>query len=170
MSTDALVLLREDHKRIRGLFKDFTAAANRPPSRRERIVTRILEELTAHTFVENEVVYPRIRALLPDLEQEILESFEEHHVADVVAAELAGLHADDERFEAKATVLIEIVGHHLQEEEQDWFPKVRAALTRTQLREIGAELLAARGRAPSAPATPEQVGPGSTAPGGRRMR
>jgi hemerythrin superfamily protein len=154
VSSDALVLLREDHKRIRALFKDFEAAADRPGGRRERIVSRIIEELTAHTYVENEVLYPRVRALVPDLEQEILESLEEHHVADVLAGEPAVLHADDERFEAKTTVLIETVTHHITEEERDWFPKVRAALSRTQLREIGEELIGARSRAPKAPAPP----------------
>lgn len=148
MSSDALVLLREDHKRIRGLFKDFRAAADRPASRREKIVQRILEELAIHTYVENEVVYPRVRALLPELEQDVLESLEEHHVADLVTGELAGMTAADERFEAKVNVLIELVSHHIEEEELDWFPKVRQGLNRTRLREIGEELLEAKKQAP----------------------
>lgn len=157
MSSDALVLLRENHKRIRALFKDFQAAADRPAGRREKIVSRIIEELTVHTYVENEVLYPRVRALVPDLEEDILEFFEEHHVADLLTAELAGLNAGDERFEAKTTVLIETVTHHLTEEEQDWFPKVRAALSRTQLREIGEELIRARSRAPKGPRRPSAL-------------
>ena len=42
-----------------------------------------------HTYIENEVMYPEVRALLPDLEDDVLESYEEHHVADVLFAELA---------------------------------------------------------------------------------
>lgn len=157
MSSDALVLLREDHKRLRALFKDFHAAADRPAGRREKIVSRILEELAAHTQIENEVLYPRIRALVPHLEGDILEAFEEHHVAEVLSTELAGLTAEDERFEAKTKVLIESVTHHLTEEEQGWFPKVRAALSRTQLRQIGEELIAARTRAPKNSAQPPDL-------------
>jgi hypothetical protein len=54
-----------------------------------------------HTYIENEVMYPEVRALLPDLEDDVLKSYEEHHVADVLCMELAGLPADAERFDAK---------------------------------------------------------------------
>jgi hemerythrin-like domain-containing protein len=63
----------------------------------------------------------------------------------------------DERFEAKATVLIENVTHHIEEEEQEWFPKVREGLSRTQLRELGDELAAARKRAPRRPEQPSAL-------------
>ena len=72
-----------------------------------------------HTYIENEVMYPGVRELAPDLEDDILESYEEHHVADVLVTELAGMKPDDERFDAKATVLIESVEHHIEEEEQE---------------------------------------------------
>jgi hemerythrin superfamily protein len=153
-STDALVLLREDHRTIRKLFKEFQSAGDRAVSLRGRLVGKILEELAVHTYVENEVVYPRVRALLPGLEDHILESYEEHHVADVLAAELAAMEPSDERFVAKTTVLIENVTHHIDEEEQEWFPAVRAGLSRTQLREMGVELLAAKRSAPRHPSQP----------------
>ena len=51
-----------------------------------------------HTYIENEVMYPRVRELVPELEDDVLESYEEHHVADVLVIELAGMDADDERF------------------------------------------------------------------------
>ena len=73
-------------------------------------------------------MYPEVRRLLPDLEDDVLESYEEHHVADVLVMELAAMEPDDERFDAKTTVLIENVAHHIDEEEQDWFPKVRDGL------------------------------------------
>jgi hypothetical protein len=63
----------------------------------------------------------------------VLESNEEHHVADVLVAELAAMTPDAERFEAKTTVLIETVTHHVDEEERDRFPKVRAGLGCKQL-------------------------------------
>ena len=153
-STDALVLLREDHRTIRRLFKEFQSTGDRAVIRRRALVSKILEELTVHTYVENEVVYPRVRALMPQLQDDILESYEEHHVADLLAVELVSMQPDDERFVAKTTVLIENVTHHIDEEETEWFPAVRAGLSRTQLREIGAELLKARESAPRHPAQP----------------
>jgi hemerythrin-like domain-containing protein len=66
----------------------------------------------------------------------------------VLCTELAGLSTDDERFAAKTTVLIENVSHHMEEEEHDWFPKVRGALGRKQLQEIGARMLELKKNAP----------------------
>ena len=51
-----------------------------PPLRR-------VPHLTVHTYLENEIMYPRVRALLPELEADALESYEEHHVADVLVIE-----------------------------------------------------------------------------------
>ena len=125
MSTDAIVLLKKDHKEMRAVFATSRrpATPRRPP--RAGSSTRCIELLTVHTYIENEVMYPRVRALLPDLEDDVLESYEEHHVADVLVFELYAMKPSDERFTAKTTVLIENVRHHMEEEEQDWFPKVR---------------------------------------------
>ena len=156
MSTDAIVLLRNDHKEVRALFREF-ASPSTTQARKGTIVSKIIELLTVHTYIENEVMYPRVRALLPALEDDVLESYEEHHVADVLVMELAQLRPGDERFEAKTTVLIENVTHHMDEEEQDWFPKVRDGLGRKVLQELGEELLAAKQRAPRKPSTPSAL-------------
>ncbi|WBB80895.1 hemerythrin domain-containing protein [Micromonospora sp. WMMD882] len=157
MSTDAIVLLKEDHKEMRRLFREFQGAQDGPPGRRQQLVNQILEALTVHTYLENEVMYPEVRKLLPDLEDDILESYEEHHVADVLCAELATMDASDERFVAKVTVLIENVTHHVEEEEQEWFPKVREALGRNQLQEIGEKMIALRPDAPRTPTAPKAL-------------
>jgi hemerythrin superfamily protein len=157
MSSDAIVLLKADHKEIRRLFREFQAAGNRAIKKKAKIVGQIIEALTMHTYIENEVMYPEVRTLLPDLEDDILESYEEHHVADVLCMELSAMPADAERFDAKTTVLIESVTHHIEEEEQDWFPKVRAGLGRKQLQELGARLEQARKKAPKAPAQPSAL-------------
>ena len=153
MSQDAIVMLKEDHKEVRALFREFQKSST-TPARKEQIVRKVIELLTVHTYIENEVMYPRVRALVPDLEDDVLESYEEHHVADVLVMELDAMDRDDERFEAKATVLIENVTHHIEEEEQEWFPKVREALGRATLQEIGAELAAAKDKAPRRPEQP----------------
>ena len=157
MSTDAIVLLKDDHKQIRKVFRDFQAAGEVATGRKGTLVKRMIELLTQHTYIENEVMYPRVRALLPELEDDVLESYEEHHVADVLVMELANMRPTDERFDAKTTVLIENVQHHMDEEEQDWFPKVREGLGRKQLQEIGAEMVAAKKKAPKKPSQPSAL-------------
>ncbi|SCG41871.1 hemerythrin domain-containing protein [Micromonospora coxensis] len=157
MSTDAIVLLKEDHKEMRRLFREFQKAEDGPAEARGRLVRQILEALTVHTYLENEVMYPEVRKLLPDLEDDILESYEEHHVADLLCAELAAMDPSDARFVAKTTVLIENVEHHVEEEEQEWFPKVREALGRNQLQEIGQRMIDMRADAPRSPSEPKAI-------------
>ncbi len=156
MSQDAIVILRDDHKEVRALFREFEKSTT-TKARKGSIVKKVIELLTVHTYIENEVMYPQVRQLLPELEDDVLESYEEHHVADVLVMELAALRPGDERFEAKTTVLIENVRHHMDEEEQDWFPKVREGLSRTQLRELGDQLLEAKKRAPRSPTQPSAM-------------
>jgi len=157
MSTDAIVVLKDDHKRVKALFREFEAAHDGPASRKASIVGEILKELTVHTYLENEVMYPEVRRLLPDLDEDILESYEEHHVADVLCLELSTMDADEEHFAAKVKVLIENVSHHIDEEEQDWFPKVRENLGRNQLQEIGARMQEMRPSAPTKPTEPKAL-------------
>ena len=154
MSTDAIVILRQDHKEIRKLFTQFQQAGEGAVVRKGELVDKIMELLTVHTYIENEGMYPAVREALPDLEDDVLESYEEHHVADVLCMELATMTPDDERFDAKTTVLIENVTHHIEEEEQDWFPKVREGLGRKRLQEIGERLLELREKAPRRPTEP----------------
>jgi len=154
MSTDAIVLLKADHKEMRAEFSKFQKAADDAGEKKAAIVDKIIELLTVHTYIENEVMYPEVRKLVPDLEEDILESYEEHHVADLLVLELAALTPADERFDAKTTVLIENVSHHMDEEEQDWFPKVRDALGRKQLQDIGARMAEMKKTAPRDPTDP----------------
>lgn len=157
MSTDAIVILKDDHRQIRKLFRDFQSAGENATATKGKLATRIIEELTVHTFLENEMMYPEVRTLMPEIEDDILESYEEHHVADVLVMELFSMDASHERFTAKATVLIENVTHHIEEEEQDWFPKVRTGLGRKQLQELGAERLELKKKAPRSPAQPSAL-------------
>jgi hemerythrin superfamily protein len=157
MSTDAIVLLKQDHKDIKTLFSKFEGAGENATKTKGALVAKMIELLTVHTYIENEVMYPEVRRLLPDLEDDVLESYEEHHVADVLVMELMALSPDAERFNAKTTVLIENVRHHISEEEQDWFPKVRAGLGRKQLSQLGEQLLQAKAKAPRSPAQPSAL-------------
>jgi hemerythrin superfamily protein len=151
MSTDAIVLLKDDHKTVEQLFKKFEQAGERAYAAKRRLVDSIIKELTTHAYIEETIFYPAARQAVPETEDHVLESVEEHHVVVWMLSELAKLEPQAENFDAKVTVLIENVRHHVEEEEKDWFPQVRKAMGRKQLQELGARMAAARADAPSDP-------------------
>ena len=107
--------------------------------------------MSRHAAIEEQVFYPVARATVPGTEDVVLESLEEHHVVKWVLSELDGMDSAAERFDAKMTVLIENVRHHVEEEEHEFFPKVRAELDRKMLAEVGRALEAAKELAPTHP-------------------
>ena len=148
---DAITLLKEDHRTVEQLFKRFEQAGDRAHVQKRQIVDRIIEELSVHAAIEEQVFYPVARTAVPDTEDIALESLEEHHVAKWLLAELADMDPAHERFDAKVSVLIESVRHHVEEEESDFFPKVREELGRNQLADLGETLADAKTTAPTRP-------------------
>jgi hypothetical protein len=102
-------------------------------------------------------MYPEVRRLLPQVEDDVLESYEEHHVADVLCLELWSMDPADEHYPAKATVLVENVEHHMDEEEHEWFPKVREGVGRKELRDMGQRMIDRRPAAPREPTEPSAL-------------
>ncbi|MEU8925254.1 hemerythrin domain-containing protein [Kitasatospora sp. NPDC048545] len=157
MSNDAIVLLREDHKEVRRLFRQYRDRADGDGDGsgdakiRGETVRRIVEALTVHTYLEEELVYPRVRREIPDLAADMDRARQQHHVADLLCEELSRMSPDDEGYDAKAAVLIDAVDRHISEEEDDWFPQIRAALGRKELQEIGEQMRVVRETAPRRP-------------------
>jgi hemerythrin superfamily protein len=149
--TDALVLLKADHKAVEKLFKKYEGLGDSAYKTKRKVVDEIVAELSIHAAVEEQVFYPAVRTKLPDIEDDVLEGLEEHHVVKWTLDELKDLPADHERFHAKVTVLIESVRHHVEEEETEMFPAVRQGLGRKELAAIGAQLEDAKRVAPSKP-------------------
>ncbi len=148
---DAITLLKDDHKTVEQLFKRFEKAGDRAYAEKRKLVDRMIEELSTHAAIEEQVFYPVVRATVPKAEDMTLESLEEHHVVKWLLSELDGMDPHAERFDAKVTVLMESVRHHVEEEESDLFPKVRDALGRKDLQEVGEALAEAKDAAPSHP-------------------
>jgi hemerythrin superfamily protein len=148
---DAIVLLKDDHKAVEKLFKEFEKAGDRAVKTKRRLVDQMIKELTVHAYIEEQLFYPAARAAAPGTTGHVLESIEEHHVVVWMLSELSGMDPADERFTAKVTVLIENVRHHVEEEEQDWFPQVRNAMGRKVLQQLGEEMAAAKTTAPADP-------------------
>ena len=148
---DAIALLRDDHKTVEQLFKRFEKAGDRAYVEKRQIVDRIIEELSVHAAIEEQVFYPVARATVPGTEDVALESLEEHHIVKWLLSELVDLDPEHERFDAKVTVLMENVRHHVEEEQDEFFPKVRAQLSRTALADLGQALADAKKTAPTRP-------------------
>lgn len=118
---DVLQILRDDHEKVKSLFQEFEEAED--SKTKQRICEETLLELKVHAQLEEEVFYPAVRGEID--EEEIMdEAVEEHHVAKLLIAELEDMDPDDDQFEAKFTVLGEVIDHHVQEEEGEMFPKV----------------------------------------------
>ena len=135
MSTDAIVMLKDDHKAVKRLFSQLKKHDT-------SVVPDICRELTIHAEIEEAVFYPAIRDCVEMLD--VNEAYEEHHVAKFLIGELEAMDPDDDYYEAKAVVLMEAVEHHIEEEEGELFPDVREALGRNRLQEIGLALLEAK--------------------------
>ncbi|GGX81092.1 hemerythrin domain-containing protein [Streptomyces fructofermentans] len=148
---DGIVLLKEDHKTVEKLFKQFEKAGDNARVEKRKIADRVIEELTTHTWIEEKIFYPAAREAAPNAKDHVLESVEEHHVVLWMLSELKELDPSDERFDAKMTVLIENVRHHVEEEEKEWFPDVRKAMGRNRLVELGEQMEAAKEKAPGDP-------------------
>jgi hemerythrin superfamily protein len=149
---DGIVLLKDDHKTVNGLFKEYEKThETADPAAKRALVNKIIKELVTHAYIEETIFYPAARAGAPDTTDHVLESVEEHHVVAWLLSELRTADPRDESFDAKVTVLIENVRHHVEEEEKDWFPEVRKALGRNRLVELGEQMAAAKSKAPSDP-------------------
>lgn len=144
-------MLKADHKTVEQLFKRFEKAGDRAFATKREIVDRIVEELSVHAAVEEQVFYPVVRSTVPKTEDVTLESLEEHHIVKWVCSELDGMSPEAERFDAKVSVLIENVRHHVKEEEGELFPKVRKALGRRELEDLARAMTAAKKAAPTHP-------------------
>ena len=134
---NAITMLKADHKTVSDLFRRFERSGDDAHEQKREIVRRIVEELSVHAAIEEQVFYPAIRAEVKGVEDMTLEALEEHHIVKWTLAELDGMDPRDERFVAKVTVLIESVRHHVKEEEGDLFPKVSKKLSRSRLNELG---------------------------------
>lgn len=146
---NALTILKQDHNNVDALFTRFEKATAADEKR--EIVDKIIEQLSVHAAVEEQVFYPAVREAVDEAESDVLEGLEEHHVAKWTLSELEKLKATDERFDAKVTVLIESVRHHVEEEENDMFSKVRDAMTAEQLEALGEAIEKAKETAPRRP-------------------
>ncbi len=150
---DAITLLKQDHKAVEKLFKEFENLKKKDgtPAQKKKVVRAVIKELSIHAAIEEQVFYPDVREKDDDEEDDVLEALEEHHIVKWTCDELHKMEPTDERYDAKMTVLMELVRHHVEEEEQDMFPEVRKALGRKTLLEMGERLEKLKKKVPTKP-------------------
>ena len=126
---DGMTLLIADHNRVRGVFARFQEAEKSGEvAEMAELVRTIDEELTVHTDIEEKVFYPWAHRLSRDIAEVVDEGIEEHHVVKVLIGELKAMPEVNEQYEAKFTVLIENVEHHIEEEEKEMLPDAKKTL------------------------------------------
>ena len=133
---DAITLLKRDHDKVKKILEELDATTERGVKTREELFTKVKSELEVHEAIEEEIFYPALKEHR-ETKEIVLEGYEEHHLVDMVMAEIEGLPFDDEAWGAKLTVMRENVEHHIEEEETDMFKDARRVLDKAQLEELG---------------------------------
>ncbi|MDQ3058143.1 MAG: hemerythrin domain-containing protein [Pseudomonadota bacterium] len=137
---DACDLLDADHKVVKALFKEFealTESRSRSPTKKRQLADQICQALTVHAAIEEEIFYPAARAAIKDSAL-MNEAMVEHASAKDLIAQIQGMDAGDEMFDARVKVLGEYVDHHVKEERTEMFTKARK--TKLDLVKLGEQL------------------------------
>lgn len=153
---DAIELIKSDHRTADQMFMQFEQAPDR--ATKGEILREIIAELSRHAAIEEAILYPAIRELVPNGEELVLHADEEHLEVKMVLAELERMSPDDEEFEQKAMTMIGDTRHHVSEEESEVLPALMEAATQEQLMELGRQLMEAKETAPTSPG----IEPGAT--------
>src|SRR5882762_9334713 len=156
---DAIAVLKRDHEEVERLFRQFEKLTERAHRSKQKIVMKIIRELAIHAAVEEMLFYPAVRTAalkanlraLKEAADTVLESLEEHHVVKWTLSELEKMKPEDERYDAKVQVLMESVRHHVEEEQEELFPKARRLLGEDLLFELGDRIEKAKKIAPTRP-------------------
>jgi hemerythrin-like domain-containing protein len=136
----ATELLEQQHRAVEKLFKRALRADD--PEGRRKLCEALTEAIRIHTSLEEEIFYPAYRqeADSKKAEKLVLEAYEEHHVVELVLNELPDLDPDAENFEAKLTVLQELVDHHVEIEEDEMFPAAERAFGRERSQHLAEQI------------------------------
>ncbi|HET7392738.1 MAG TPA: hemerythrin domain-containing protein [Candidatus Binatia bacterium] len=117
---NATQMIRQDHKKVEGLFKKFEQTKGAQAKR--RLAEDAMAELEVHAALEEEIFYPAVKKEVDDGSM-VQEAIEEHQTVKQLISELKGMDEADEEFESQFSQLVENVQHHVEEEENEMLPK-----------------------------------------------
>ena len=135
---NAIELLKEDHKKVKGYFEQVKATDE--ASEQRELFEKIKQELEIHTQIEEDVFYPYLIENDEELSDLTKEGIEEHHGVKIFIREISALSDDSEKLEPKLTVLMENVEHHVMEEEGEMFQMCEEQFDSEVLEELGNRL------------------------------
>jgi hemerythrin superfamily protein len=116
----ATQMIRQDHKKVEGLFKKFEQTKG--AEAKKRLADTAMAELEVHAALEEKVFYPAVEKEVDDASM-VSEARQEHQTVKQLIAELKGMEEADEEFETQFSELMENVQHHVEEEENEMLPK-----------------------------------------------
>jgi len=131
----ATTLLAQQHKKVRTLFKRLEKGRYEPGP----LLTELASDLVAHMAIEHEIFYPAVQAVDREL---VVEAFEEHALGEIALKRLLQIDPESESFKARVTAAMELIQHHVEEEEKELFPKVEKKLGDEQLEALGKQMKA----------------------------
>ena len=143
---DALTLLKNDHDKVKGIMSELEPTTERAEKTRTELFAKLKSELTVHEIIEEEIFYPTLKQH-PKAKEIVLEGYEEHNVVDTLMGELEALPVTDETWGAKASVMIENIEHHIEEEEGEMFQKARQVFDANELEALGQAMEARKAEA-----------------------
>ena len=146
---DPIKMLKDDHDEVKSLLNKLDRTTERAEVTRTDGLEQLRQKLDVHETIEEEILYPALKEFAKTKEI-TLEAYEEHHVVDLVMAELEATPVGDETWAAKLTVAKENIEHHIQEEEDQMFKQARQVMDETELEALGNRMAARKGELTSA--------------------
>jgi hemerythrin superfamily protein len=147
----AIQMLKDDHRTVDELFKRYEGAGEGAVEEKRQIRDRVIKELSVHAYIEEEVFYPATKEARQETEDMVQEAYQEHAQAKQALGQLATLEPDDPQFDSVMQQLIADVRHHVDEEENEMFPKVNEAMSPQELSDLGQRLEESKKSAPESP-------------------
>ena len=139
---NAIDLLKADHERVKTLLTQLSESTERGVKKRTELLAKLEMEITLHTQLEEEILYPAFRKA-GGKEQDIMyhEAKEEHRTVDsLVLPDLKKTDPSSTEFSGRVKVVKELLEHHIEEEETEMFPQARKLLGKAVLEELGKQM------------------------------
>ena len=140
---NAIDLLKADHEKVKAILTQLSESTDRAVKTRSDLLKKLEMEITIHTQLEEEILYPAFKAAGGKDEAEMyFEAKEEHRTVDsLVLPDLKETDPTSPEFAGRVKVVKELLEHHIEEEETDMFPKAKKLLGQAKLEELGEEMV-----------------------------
>lgn len=139
---NAIDLLKDDHKRVKAILEELSESTERGIKKRTELLAKLEREITLHTQLEEEILYPAFKSE-GGKEEDVMyfEAKEEHRTVDsLVLPDLKETAPGTPEFSGRVKVVKELLEHHIEEEEKEMFPQARKLLGNSKLEELGAQM------------------------------